>query len=302
MEITEILQHLERATGKFPQAAVEAAVARREEITPELLRILEDTIERAPQLFVEHDYIAHLYAMSLLAQFRETRAFPLVVRLCLLPGDFLHLLCGIFLAEGVGRVLASVCGGRVEGIQSIIENEDADGVARGTAIRSLVSLVAAGEMSRDEAVSYFASLFRGKLVRECSLVWNTLVESSAKIYPAELLEDIEKAFEEDLVATRFITFEEVEDYLSMGKERILARLAADSSYRLVQGTEEEMSWWLRLHERRQAGARAASRVLQNAYGARLLASSQIRRAKSKTGRNEPCPCGSGKKYKRCCGA
>ena len=24
--------------------------------------------------------------------------------------------------------------------------------------------------------------------------------------------------------------------------------------------------------------------------------------KSKTGRNEPCPCGSGKKYKHCCGA
>jgi uncharacterized protein YecA (UPF0149 family) len=28
---------------------------------------------------------------------------------------------------------------------------------------------------------------------------------------------------------------------------------------------------------------------------------QPRRA-SKVGRNEPCPCGSGKKYKRCCGA
>ena len=25
-------------------------------------------------------------------------------------------------------------------------------------------------------------------------------------------------------------------------------------------------------------------------------------AKSKIGRNEPCPCGSGKKYKHCCGA
>ena len=24
--------------------------------------------------------------------------------------------------------------------------------------------------------------------------------------------------------------------------------------------------------------------------------------KSKVGRNEPCPCGSGKKYKKCCGA
>jgi uncharacterized protein len=28
----------------------------------------------------------------------------------------------------------------------------------------------------------------------------------------------------------------------------------------------------------------------------------IVRAKPKVGRNEPCPCGSGKKYKKCCGA
>ncbi len=43
METAEILHQLERATGKFARAAVEAAVARREEVTPELLRILEDT-------------------------------------------------------------------------------------------------------------------------------------------------------------------------------------------------------------------------------------------------------------------
>ena len=27
-----------------------------------------------------------------------------------------------------------------------------------------------------------------------------------------------------------------------------------------------------------------------------------RRAEPKIGRNDPCPCGSGKKYKKCCGA
>ncbi|MCA9555941.1 MAG: SEC-C domain-containing protein, partial [Myxococcales bacterium] len=26
------------------------------------------------------------------------------------------------------------------------------------------------------------------------------------------------------------------------------------------------------------------------------------RAEPKVGRNDPCPCGSGKKYKKCCGA
>jgi len=40
-------------------------------------------------------------------------------------------------------------------------------------------------------------------------------------------------------------------------------------------------------------------------GERLEASArgaQIKRVKPKIGRNEPCPCGSGKKYKQCCGA
>ena len=28
----------------------------------------------------------------------------------------------------------------------------------------------------------------------------------------------------------------------------------------------------------------------------------VRKASEKIGRNDPCPCGSGKKYKKCCGA
>jgi uncharacterized protein YecA (UPF0149 family) len=30
-------------------------------------------------------------------------------------------------------------------------------------------------------------------------------------------------------------------------------------------------------------------------------SQTIHRQKAKVGRNEPCPCGSGRKYKKCCG-
>jgi len=29
--------------------------------------------------------------------------------------------------------------------------------------------------------------------------------------------------------------------------------------------------------------------------------SQVKREAAKVGRNDPCPCGSGKKYKKCCG-
>jgi hypothetical protein len=44
MKSTEIIQQLEEATGRFPRSAVAAAVARRDEITPEFLRILQTTL------------------------------------------------------------------------------------------------------------------------------------------------------------------------------------------------------------------------------------------------------------------
>src|ERR1019366_3057847 len=219
MDKTDILRQLERVSETFPRAAVEAAVAQREEITPDLLRILEDAADRAPELDAEGDYMAHLYAMFLLAQFRETRAYPLVVRFASLPGDLLDSLCGDFITEDLGQVLASVCGGELQGIRSLIENEDADEWARGAALSSLVTLVAAGQKSRDEIVSYFASLFRGKLVRQWSHVWDTLVSYSSDLYAEELLDDIKQAYDEGLVDPGYIGFKHVKQDLALGKDR-----------------------------------------------------------------------------------
>ena len=216
------LKGLPEASHELPS---KQPLARWEDVTPELLRILEETVDRAAQLDAEGDYMAHLYAMFLLAQFRETRAYPLVVRFASLPGDLLESLCGDFITEDLGQVLASVCGGDLAGIQSLIENEDTDEWVRGAALSSLVTLVAAGQKSRDEIVSYFTGLFHGKLVRQWSHVWDTLVSYSSDLHPAELFDDIERAYQEGLVAPGFIALDDVKRDLAMGKDRILARLA-----------------------------------------------------------------------------
>jgi hypothetical protein len=303
METAEILRQFERATGKFARAAVEAAVARQEEVTPHLLRILEDTVDRAAELDAEGDYMAHLYAMFLLAQFRETRAYPLMVRFASLPGDLQDSLCGDFIAEGLGQVLASVCGGDIEGIQSVIENENADEWARGAALSGLVTLVAAGQKSRDEIVSYFARLFRGKLARKWSHVWDSLVSDSCDLYPAELVDDIGQAYEEGLVDPGFVHFDDVKRALALGKDRALARLADNTHRRLVDDTVKEMGWWECFRDRSTSGVKGAAQASASAKASfKPAASTQIVRTGPKTGRNEPCPCGSGKKYKKCCGA
>ena len=53
-------------------------------------------------------------------------------------------------------------------------------------------------------------------------------------------------------------------------------------------------WVVTLHEWRLANSRTVSSVVERA-------ASPSSATRGKVGRNEPCPCGSGKKYKRCCG-
>jgi hypothetical protein len=302
MEIAQILHQLERATGKFPRAAVEAATACREEIIPELLRILQDVVDRAAQLDAEGDYMAHLYAMFLLAQFREPRAYPLVVRFASLPGDVLDSLCGDFIPADLGRVLASICGGQLEGIQSLIENEDTDQWVRGAALSGLVTLVAAGQKSREEIVTYFACLLRGKIARRWSHVWDQLVSCACDIYPGELMDDIEQAYEDELVDPNYIRFDDVRHESAMGKDQALARLADNPHQRLVVDTIQEMGWWACFRDDSPNRADGAARALIKTDPKSLSTGTlnQRKGTKPKIGRNEPCPCGSGKKYKKCC--
>ena len=78
MDVQEILQQFATNTGTFPREAVAQAIAQREAITPELLRVLVEAQHNIEHL-IESDSMAHIYAMYLLAQFREPAQRPLGV-------------------------------------------------------------------------------------------------------------------------------------------------------------------------------------------------------------------------------
>src|SRR4030095_5031089 len=85
MDVQEILPQLATNTGTFPREAVAQAIAQRETITPELLRVLVEAQHNIDHL-IESEYMTHIYAMYLLAQFREPRAYPLIVEFFSIPG------------------------------------------------------------------------------------------------------------------------------------------------------------------------------------------------------------------------
>ena len=109
MEISHILEDLVYDNGVLPIEAIEAAIVKHNQITPYLLKILEEAIDHVSDIVDDDCYQGHLYAMYLLAQFRETRALPLIIKLFSFEQDIPHAIAGDVLTEDLSRILASVC-------------------------------------------------------------------------------------------------------------------------------------------------------------------------------------------------
>jgi hypothetical protein len=180
MEIQELFLRLEQHRGSFPNDLIADAIARREEVTPPLLAMLEDIDQNPEPWLADQDRMIHIYALYLLALFRETRAYPLLVRIFSRPGEFAFELAGDVVTQDLSGMLASVSGGDVSGMTALMENEQANEYARSAAICGMSALVDTTQRTRDEVMSYFAQLFQ-KLEQKPGAHWDELANVCADI-------------------------------------------------------------------------------------------------------------------------
>ena len=191
MELTEIIAELENYTGTFPRLALERAIAEQEAITPVLLATVEEWKSKLEELSECSNYFLHLYAMYLLAQFRESQAYQPIIEFFSVPGEISMDVTGDLVTEDLGRILASVCDGNIEPIQQLIENRQANEYVRSSALSSLIILVLRGALDREVVIKYFEELFSTRLEREYSSIWTNLVMESAVLAPLELKQQID---------------------------------------------------------------------------------------------------------------
>ena len=184
MTIPEILKELELYTGQFPKKAMQAAIEQRQAIIPELLRALERAAENPVKFAEQKDYMLHLFAMYLLAQFREKRAYRPIVKIFSAPGETPFDLAGDTVTERLKRILGAVWDGDPGPLQGLVEDDNANEYVRNAALYAFIVLVDSGQMSREAVVAYYRSLFQGKLKRAYSYTWTGLVKSVADGSPA----------------------------------------------------------------------------------------------------------------------
>ncbi len=270
------------------------AVARREESIPHLLAALERIAANADG--VSPDYMLHMYALHLLAQFRESRALEPAVRIARSP--LVDDLVGDTITEGLGAILASVSGGDPRPIQELIEDDAADEFARGAGLTALGAMYRAQMLSREDFSAYLGHLLDSRLRREPTHVWDALIGVCTDQGMPEHLDAIRAAFEEGLADPGYEALSSVEKRLHTGDVKDFDL----EPYRLIDDTIAEMSWWDCFNEK------AAEEELWDEdrddfvlpLPSNRVDPLPVQRSGPKVGRNAPCPCGSGKKYKKCC--
>ncbi|MDB6154254.1 MAG: hypothetical protein JWL90_2707 [Chthoniobacteraceae bacterium] len=287
----DIITQLSRyQDGKpFPAEAVRAAVTLREEITPLLLSALESAASNVPG--IKGDDILHIYSMYLLAQFGETRLYPVLLKFFSWPEEAVEDAVGDLIDEDLAQLLVSVYDGDSSSLKTLVENEDASEYVRSAGLEAFAGLAATGKLPREEVVEYFRGLFNGNLKPADSFVWTGLILACLDLHPGALMKEIRKAYELALVDDELISLEEVESAAKEDLEKVLAQTREHS--KPVEDTEESMAWWACFQP-----LPAAPR--QEAQPEKRAAAEPVE-AGAKVGRNDPCPCGSQKKFKKCCG-
>ncbi len=260
-------------------AAIVAADTYRDAIVEAVLAILA-RISARPETATDADGSLLTDGLYLSARWREARLLvPLVEWLRTAEAADLDLI-GDVLTEDGGRLLAGVWGGDLESLKRLVETPTADEFARAAGLNALALLVAWGEAPRDVVVSYFRWLATVGLQRTPGLAWNSLAVESTEIEALEVFPALRAAYDEDLIEEDYIPAAELDEAEASPRGTLLESLR--QRHPPVHDVLRELAW---------------------AEPARAPLPAPARRVDGrKIGRNDPCPCGSGRKYKKCCGA
>ena len=174
---------------------------------------------------------------------------------------------------GIDEDLADICGligpSAIPGLKAFIADPDTPPDCTGSAMEALTKIVERHPEERDPLAAYLTSLLAAE-PEQAFEIQSWAVSSLIDLKGAESIGAIRAAFERDAID---IT---------------------------ICGDLEDVEIDLGLREKRDTPPPDYEALMEEAWNDLEDGPTEPIRTEPKIGRNEPCPCGSGKKYKKCC--
>jgi hypothetical protein len=329
MDAHAILHQLAHAK-EIPFEALVCAGAHREELTPLFLAEIESWTAATPEERVADAPRtgSMLFIVHLLAEWGESRAYRPVVRLLRLPPDDVGAALGDALTVTTSRVLASLFDGDPEPLFALALDPGADEFARGSALECLASAAVEGRLEREAVVRFLREAPTALQPKDECYAWVAWLEAVALLGLEDLAPNVREAFDRGWADETWLDYADFERDLRHALahpeapwgelEQVLPwadtaaafatwsfgdddDLGDDDAWDDDLSDEELMAW---AAERDPIQLAMLGEVLGRNAGddppTWALPGEPVVNPHRHVGRNDPCPCGSGKKYKKCC--
>jgi hypothetical protein len=274
--------------GRLPVEAIRAAQADREAMVPVFLRTIDDFLELKGPV----DPNALFFIFHLLGEWREKSAYWSLAVLLRLPPDVLDTILGQAITETTHRVMAAVFDGDPDPLYQIIRDPEADEYVRAKMYQAIAMLTRRGELPRDAAAAFLRDCFSQLEPQQDCYVWSGWLEAVAWLGLTDLKPLAQEVFQHRSIDPRWLTFKDFEQDLQYSVDHPEAKpLHSDGGLTLFGDTVAELSGW--------HGFKPKT-VLNETLDYLESLATPHREPLRKIGRNDPCPCGSGKKFKKCC--
>ena len=299
MTIEEIIQEFSREDCVLPKEAMQWSLDHWEEVLPSFISALND-----PSIGPRHPNDPRFFIFHLLGEMKEQRAHEQLCRLSAVDPEEIESILGGTTTEGLGQILISTFDGDPASLMQLIEAAGADQYIRSQALDALTYVYAVGRIADFDMLSYVRRLGEELEPKLRSYVWTTWAETVARFGYEELLEVYKSRAAEGLIEEFTLLPSEFEGLFALSKQRGPLAVFEHDRIKPYGRAIETLSTWHAFSPEAQRAAKDEGNEdagdIVDDYLDALVLPVKAENPYRNVGRNDPCPCASGKKFKKCC--
>jgi len=265
---------------------------------PESAPALRAVLARAADGEVLEDDEARLLfrGLYILGGRRDQDSFPLLLRLLRRPDDELEWLLGDAITESLPKIAAGMFDGNIDALFDAIVDRRLDEFSREALLGAACFLAWKGRIARDLMERFLERFYEERLAEPEDYAWIGWLEAIALLGLRSLALAVERAWSDGWIP------EGVLDPSNFAVDLAQAEREPDNIERFkkanlgyIDDVLEALAWTCR-GENDEWDDDSEDLTLDEATELPRPVVNPMRHV----GRNDPCPCGSGKKAKRCC--
>jgi hypothetical protein len=299
MNVENAIEAFATARHDLPREAMQWALDNWDTAAPGLLGLLERFASGADRSSKATD--ALFFILHLAGEKRETRAFAPLCRIAQ-EDDLVEAVLGDGITTTLKQIVISTYDGDLDALKAMIEAPGAYEFVRAGALEVLAYLAATGRVDRAETEAYLLGLYHTMQPQQESFVWVGWADAVSLLGLEALSDLVRQAFERGLIDPTIMGYKHFRKDLAqtLADPERMAGFEQDRIAPLGDAIGELSRWYAFSERAKHERELSAPEYEDDSLVPAATFSEPVINPFRNVGRNDPCPCGSGKKYKKCC--